>query len=108
MQLSKDKFKDILNGILAITGGSIESYYVLLYFLNKKDYVQFQKALEDMPAIIKNQKVGALHFAKDPTCVGAIEFFNVMVFVSNAAISEGFPDSPAPSEQRIVLDVGQP
>ena len=39
MQLSKVKFKDILNGILAIIGGSIESYYVLLCFLNKKDYV---------------------------------------------------------------------
>ena len=34
--------------------------------------------------------------------VGAIEFFNVMVFVSNAAVSEGFPDSLAPGEQRIV------
>lgn len=106
MEWGGEKISNILNGIMAITGGSIQSQYVLLAFLNNTDYVHLQGALQNMHGIVKKQFIGALHFFNNAPCIGAIEFFTVMVFLSKGDVFEGLTESIAPGTQATILDTG--
>ena len=106
MQWNVEKFCNLLNGIMVVTGGSRPAQYVLLTFLNIKDFTELQNALKDMGELTKEQFIGTLHFRHDTGCIGAIELFTSLLFFSNKDAFEGLADVLAPGAQATVLDVG--
>ena len=106
MQWNVEKFCNLLNGIMVVTGGSRPAQYVLLTFLNIKDFTELQNALKDMGELKKEQFIGTLHFCHDTRCIGAIELFTSLLFFSNKDAFEGLADVLAPGAQATVLDVG--
>ncbi|MCO5573793.1 hypothetical protein L7F22_027567 [Adiantum nelumboides] len=53
-------------------------------------------------SIVKRQFVGALHFEKDEECIGAIDVFTVLIFLSKGDSFEGLADSLAPGAQATI------
>ena len=53
MQWNVEKFCILLNGIMVVTGRSRPTQYVLLTFLNIKDFIELQNALKDMGELTK-------------------------------------------------------
>ena len=53
MQWDVKKFQDLLNGIMAIAGGSMPSQYMLVVFLNNSDYIHLQCTLQNVSDIVK-------------------------------------------------------
>ena len=107
MQWNVEKFCNLLNGIMVVTGGSRPAQYVLLTFLNIKDFTELQNALKDMGELTKEQFIGTLHFCHDTGCIGAIELFTSLLVFSNKDAFEGLADFLAPGAQAIVLEIGR-
>ena len=103
---SAEKFCNLLNGIMIITGGSAGSQYVLLTFLDITGLNHLQNALRSLSGITKEQYNGALHFQKNIGCNGAIQFFTSLVFFSKEDSFKGLLDYFAPGTQATTLDAG--
>ncbi|MCO5596623.1 hypothetical protein L7F22_050690 [Adiantum nelumboides] len=100
----KEQFKDLLEGILAIAGGSSPSQYVFLIFLNGEKYAQLQLAFQELSKFVHKTIIGALHFSQDPCFLGAIEYFTILVFLSKGEKFEGLPNTLSPGAQATTID----
>lgn len=105
MQWSVSTFIDLLSGIMGITGGSVHAQYVLLAFLAFDDVVHLKEALKKVSGWHK-LFMGGLHYVQEAPCVGGIQLFSVLVFLSQDDCFEGYSDLTNEASKRVALDAG--
>ena len=81
LQWSEETFKNALDGMLAIAGGSTDSGFVCLAFVDISNLPKLQCAFQSMGDNVSYYCCGALHHFPLAPCKGAIQFLAVVAFL---------------------------
>lgn len=103
MKWSSDMFTNLLIGIMDVTSGTHSSQYVFLAFLTSTDMLYLQLALEKVPGWHR-LCIGGINFAMDAPCIGAIDIFTALIFLSSGDSFIGYSELIAKSSEGPILD----
>lgn len=114
LQWSEETFKNALDGMLAIAGGSIDPGFVCLAFVDFSKLSKLQCAFESMGDNLSYHCCGALHHFPLAPCKGAIQFLAVVAFLGQGNAFEDLrrrsEEHPMPIDCSLlqVADEGMP
>ena len=81
LQWTEETFKNALDGILAVAGGSTTPGFVFLAFVDSNNFIKLQAAFHTMGDNLSYHCYGALHHFPLALCKGAIQFLTVAAFL---------------------------
>ena len=96
LQWSGETFKNALDGILNIAGGSTVPGFVFLAFVDFTNFTKLQCAFQTMGDNLSYHCCGALHHFPLAPCKGSIQFLTVIAFLGE---SNAFEDLKRRSEE---------